>query len=74
MMQCLSLSFMAQSLQMSLGEFHCFTVHFNSLSIMIQQKHFYIIKHLKCHTLKTLKSTPTYFDQQLIIIREHISS
>jgi hypothetical protein len=29
---------------------------------------------LKCHTLKTLKSTPTCFDQQLIIIRELICS
>jgi hypothetical protein len=26
-------------------EFHCFTVHFNSLSILVQQMHFYIIKH-----------------------------
>jgi hypothetical protein len=25
--------------------FHCFTVHFNSLSIMIQQMHLCIIKH-----------------------------
>jgi hypothetical protein len=27
------------------NKFHCFTVHFNSLSIMIQQMHFYVIKH-----------------------------
>jgi hypothetical protein len=26
-------------------KFHCFTVHFSSLSIMIQQMHLYIIKH-----------------------------
>jgi hypothetical protein len=26
-------------------KFHCFTMRFNSLSIMIQQMHFYIIKH-----------------------------
>jgi hypothetical protein len=25
--------------------FHCFTVHFNSLNIMSQQMHIYIIKH-----------------------------
>jgi hypothetical protein len=28
-----------------LFKFYCFTLHFNSLSIMIQQMHFYIIKH-----------------------------
>jgi hypothetical protein len=37
--------------------------------------HFYIIKHqFKMSPIKTLKSTPTCFDQQLIIIRELIFS
>jgi hypothetical protein len=38
-------------------EFHCFTVHFNSLCVMVQQMHLYVTKHqFKCHTLKHLKS------------------
>jgi hypothetical protein len=29
----------------NLFQFHCFTVHFNSLNIMSQQMHLYVIKH-----------------------------
>jgi hypothetical protein len=44
-------------------------MRFNLLSIMIQQIHLYIIKHeFKMSHIKTLKSTPTYFNHQLIII------
>jgi hypothetical protein len=52
--------------------FHCFTVHFNSLYMIVQ-----LMNALVCnktliqmsHT-KTLKITPTCFDHQMIIIRE----
>jgi hypothetical protein len=27
------------------NEFHCFTVHFNSLCVMVQLMHLYVIKH-----------------------------
>jgi hypothetical protein len=38
-------------------EFHCFTVHFSSLTIRVKQTHLYIkIINLKCHTLKHLKA------------------
>jgi hypothetical protein len=31
--------------QINVSSFHCFTVYFNSLNIMSQQMHIYIIKH-----------------------------
>jgi hypothetical protein len=50
-------------------------IFFLLLSIMVQQTHLYIIKHsFKMSHIKTLKSTPTCFDHQLIIIRELICS
>jgi hypothetical protein len=27
------------------GDFHCFTVHFSSLCVMVQLTHLYLIKH-----------------------------
>jgi hypothetical protein len=42
--------------------FHCFTVHFNSLCVMVQLMHLFVIKHyFKCHILKHLKSLQHIF-------------
>jgi hypothetical protein len=38
-------SFFAIHVTITTYEFHCCTVHFNSLNIMSQQMHIYIIKH-----------------------------
>jgi hypothetical protein len=54
------------------NEFHCFTVNFNSLYLMVQLMHLFVIKLfvIQMSHIKTLKITPTCFDHQLIIIRE----
>jgi hypothetical protein len=31
--------------QKCISEFHCFTVHFNSLCVMVQLMHLFVIKH-----------------------------
>jgi hypothetical protein len=53
---------------------HLFCKRLHPLSIMVQQMHLYIIKQFKMPHIKTLKSTPTCFDHQLIINRELICS
>jgi hypothetical protein len=53
-------------------QFHCFTVHFNSLYVMVQLMHLFVCNKtlIQMPHIKTFKITPTYFDHQMFIIRE----